>query len=109
MQPLPVQALDITLVIPPFSVSTPAVYRAWDEMGAPRGIENDLEPAALAVEPRLVQWRDRIAEAAGTRPTLAGSGGTWFLRGHHAIAAALPEAMVVQTRTDRQQHSAGGR
>ena len=25
------------------------------------------------------------------------------------VAAALPEAMVVQTRTDRQQHAAGGR
>jgi len=109
VEPLPLQALDITLVIPPFSVSTPAVYRAWDDLGGPRGVENDLQPAALVVEPRLVQWRDRVREAAGVQPTLAGSGGTWFLRGHHDLAAALPEAMVVQTRTDRQQHSAGGR
>jgi len=42
-------------------------------------------------------------------PTLAGSGATWFLVGHHSIAAALPEAMVVQTRTDRQQRAADGR
>ncbi|MDO8392405.1 MAG: 4-(cytidine 5'-diphospho)-2-C-methyl-D-erythritol kinase [Actinomycetota bacterium] len=109
IQPLPAQAIDITLVIPPFSVSTPAVYRAWDELGGPRGVENDLEPAALVVEPRLVRWRDRIHEATGAQPTLAGSGGTWFLRGHHHLAEALPEAMVVQTRTDRQQHAAGGR
>ena len=109
VEPLPLQAIDITLVIPPFSVSTPAVYRAWDEMGGPHGAVNDLEPAALVVDPRLVVWRDRVREASGVLPTLAGSGGTWFLRGHHHIAEALPEAMVVQTRTDRQQRAAGGR
>lgn len=109
VQPLEFRPLDITLVVPPLSVSTPAVYRAWDDLGGPRGIENDLEPAALVVQPELVRWRDRIREASGVQPTLAGSGGTWFLRGHHDIAAALPEAMVVQTRTDRQQHAAGGR
>jgi 4-diphosphocytidyl-2-C-methyl-D-erythritol kinase len=62
---------------------------------------NDLEPAAIVVEPELARWRDRIREAAGVRPVLAGSGATWFLRGHHDIAAALPEATVVPTRTDR--------
>ncbi len=98
LEPLP---LDVTLVIPPIAVSTPAVYRAWDDMGGPRGVDNDLEPAALAVAPELVRWRDRIREAAGVQPTLAGSGATWFLRGHHAIEAAVPEAMVVLTRTDR--------
>ena len=64
---------------------------------------NDLEPAALVVEPALARWRDRIREASGTAPTLAGSGATWFLRGHHHIAGqiaeALPEATVVLTRT----------
>jgi 4-diphosphocytidyl-2-C-methyl-D-erythritol kinase len=110
VEPLPFQPLDITLVVPPLSVSTPAAYRAWDELGCPRADgPNDLEPAALLVEPRLARWRDRIREAAGTAPTLAGSGATWFLVGHHSVAAALPEAMVVQTRTDRQQHAAGGR
>jgi len=98
LEPLP---LDVTLVIPPIAVSTPAVYRAWDDMGGPRGVDNDLEPAALTVAPELVRWRDRIREAAGVQPTLAGSGATWFLRGHHAIEAAVPEAMVVLTRTDR--------
>ena len=62
---------------------------------------NDLEPAALRVEPRLGRWRDRIREAAGVSPTLAGSGATWFLIGHHDVADALPEATVVLTRTDR--------
>ena len=92
----------VTLIVPPLSCSTPAVYRAWDELGGPRGDHyNDLEPAACLVEPRLVRWRDRITEAAGTRPVLAGSGATWFVDGHHRdLAVALPEAIVVETRTD---------
>ena len=110
VESLDFEPLDITLIVPPLAVSTPAAYRAWDELGGPQ-VEgaNDLEPAALLVEPRLARWRDRIHEAAGVAPTLAGSGATWFLVGHHSIAAALPEAMVVQTRTDRQQHAADGR
>lgn len=104
VEPLPFQAQDITLVVPPLAVSTPAAYRAWDELGGPTADgPNDLEPAALVVEPRLAEWRDRIAEAAGQRPVLAGSGATWFLPGHHAIADALPDAMVALTRTDRPQ------
>lgn len=110
VEPLDFQPLDITLIVPPLTVSTPAAYRAWDELGGPwANGTNDLEPAALLVEPRLTEWRDRIHEAAGVAPTLAGSGATWFLVGHHSIAAALPEAMVVQTRTDRQQRAADGR
>jgi 4-diphosphocytidyl-2-C-methyl-D-erythritol kinase len=110
VEPLDFVAMDITLVVPPLTVSTPAAYRAWDELGGPRGDgPNDLERAALVVEPRLAHWRDRIREATGVAPTLAGSGATWFLHGHHDVAAALPEAMVVQTRTDRQQRAAGGR
>lgn len=110
VEPLDFQPLDVTLILPPLTVSTPAAYRAWDELGGPRADgANDLEPAALRVEPRLAAWRDRIHEAAGVAPTLAGSGATWFLVGHHSIAAALPEAMVVQTRTDRQQRAADGR
>ncbi len=102
VEPLPFVALDVTLVVPPLTVSTPAAYRAWDDMGMPRSDgPNDLEPAALVVEPRLARWRDRIREAAGVAPVLAGSGATWFLRGHHDLAVALPEATVVRTRTDR--------
>jgi 4-diphosphocytidyl-2-C-methyl-D-erythritol kinase len=100
VEPLPFEAIDITLVIPPLTVSTPAAYRAWDELGMPRSEgPNDLEPAAIAVEPALARWRDRIRESTGTAPTLAGSGATWFLRGHHHVAQTLPEATVVLTRT----------
>lgn len=89
----------ITLIVPPLHVATPAVYAAWDELPAHqrRGELNDLEAAALVVEPQLAVWRDRIREAAGVTPTLAGSGATWFLRGEHRIADALSEATVVLT------------
>lgn len=79
----------VTLVIPPLSVSTPAAYRAWDELGMPRSDgPNDLEAAALVVEPRLSWWREAITERCGTAPVLAGSGATWFVEGRRANALA---------------------
>lgn len=71
-----------TLVTPPVSVPTVAVYRMWDELGGPiGGGGNDLEPAALAVAPELGRWRDELAAATGRMPRLAGSGSTWFVEG----------------------------
>ncbi|MGA1362198.1 MAG: 4-(cytidine 5'-diphospho)-2-C-methyl-D-erythritol kinase [Ilumatobacteraceae bacterium] len=101
VQPLPFEPRDITLVVPPLHVSTPAVYARWDAMGGPRHPSgNDLTGAAMAVEPRLAQWRDRITAAAGTEPLLAGSGATWFLHGHHpGIAGSLDGAVVITTST----------
>jgi 4-diphosphocytidyl-2-C-methyl-D-erythritol kinase len=85
--PLPFEELagrHYTLLTPPLHVSTAAVYRAWDELGGPAGDHgNDLEPAALVVAPQLGEWRDRLEEATGRRPYLAGSGGTWFVEGDH--------------------------
>lgn len=101
VEALPFVPLDVTLVIPPLRVDTAAAYRAWDQLGAPRsGGDNDLESAAILVEPGLAEWRQRIADAAGMVPTLAGSGATWFLRGHHPhLATALADATVVLTVT----------
>jgi len=105
VEPLPHVDTDITLVIPPFGVSTPLVYTTWDSIGGPRHAgspqgANDLEPAALVAEPRLLRVRDRITDAAGFAPLLAGSGSTWFLRGHFDwLAEALPETTVLLTRT----------
>jgi 4-diphosphocytidyl-2-C-methyl-D-erythritol kinase len=80
--PLPPVERTFTLLTPPFGCPTVEVYRAWDELGGPTGhATNDLEPAALAVEPRLAEWRDRLREATGVEPTLAGSGSTWFVEG----------------------------
>ena len=85
VEPLPRDAVtgrSWTLLTPPLAVSTPAVYRRWDELGGPRADgPNDLEPAALRVEPRLAEWRDRFAAATGATPVLAGSGATWFVAG----------------------------
>lgn len=84
VEPLPYVERTFTLVTPPFGCSTPAVYRAWDELGGPHADgPNDLEPAALVVEPRLAQWRDALADATGHTPVLAGSGSTWFVPGAH--------------------------
>jgi 4-diphosphocytidyl-2-C-methyl-D-erythritol kinase len=101
LEPLPHEERTVTLIIPPFGVSTPAVFRRWDELGGPVGEQrNDLEPAAVDVEPRLATWRDRIASTLGVRPVLAGSGATWFVDGAYPDAAeALPDATVVVTRT----------
>ncbi|HWE55859.1 MAG TPA: 4-(cytidine 5'-diphospho)-2-C-methyl-D-erythritol kinase [Acidimicrobiales bacterium] len=85
-----------TLLTPPLHVSTVEVYRAWDLLGGPTGEQgNDLEPAALHVAPGLAGWRDRLAEATGQTPRLAGSGATWFVPG----AFEAPGLTVV--RVDR--------
>jgi len=104
VEPLPFEPIDITLVVPPMSVSSPFVYRAWDQLGGPRSEgANDLEPAAVSAFTALARWRDRIREAAGAAPTLAGSGATWFLRGHHDLDEAFPDALVVRTATCRSR------
>jgi 4-diphosphocytidyl-2-C-methyl-D-erythritol kinase len=98
LQPLPFEDRTFTLLTPPFGVSTAAVYAAWDELGGPTGDNgNDLEPAALMVEPRLREWRDRLADSTDVRPRLAGSGSTWFVEG------GFPGEGRVVTRTDRPE------
>ena len=98
-------AHTFTLLIPPLTVSTPAAYRAWDELGGPSADgPNDLEPAALRVEPRLHWWRDAMTERLGEPPVLAGSGATWFTAGERddALADLRGEgARVVVTRAVR--------
>ncbi len=98
VQPLPPVERIVTLVVPPLHVSTPAVYRAWDELGGTTAPgPNDLEPAAIHVEPRLAVWRDRIDELCGLVPRLAGSGATWFVEGRRddALGALGGEGATV--------------
>ncbi len=104
VEPLPYVEHRLTLIIPPLQVSTPAVYAKWDSMGQPRGDQgNDLEPAAIAAYPEMATWRDRIEEATGSRPFLAGSGATWFVYGQiPGVAAQLEGAQVVYTSTRPQ-------
>lgn len=79
----------VVLVMPPFPVSTPAVFgrleaRAWDGL---RGgsfeagddpDRNDLEPAAEALFPTLRDVRDALGRAGADRARLSGSGSTVF-------------------------------
>lgn len=102
IEPLEEEHAEYTLVIPPLSVSTPAVYQMWDRLGGPRCARdsnpNDLEAAAVMVEPELARWRERIRDASGADPVLAGSGATWFLKGrHHGLARHLSGATVIET------------
>jgi 4-diphosphocytidyl-2-C-methyl-D-erythritol kinase len=99
VEPLPSEVRTFTLLTPPLAVPTPAVYSKWDDLGGPTGDNgNDLEPAALAVEPRLAIWRDQLGDASGHTPRLAGSGSTWFVEG------AYPDLDgAVVTRTDRPE------
>lgn len=87
VEPLPFQAQTFTVVTPAIHCSTPVVYAKWDDMGGPTGNNgNDLEPAALAVEPELARTRTMLGDATGEIPRLAGSGSSWF------VAGAFPES-----------------
>jgi 4-diphosphocytidyl-2-C-methyl-D-erythritol kinase len=83
VESLPFEERSYVLLLPPFGVDTGAVYRRFDE--SPTRAEapqrNDLEAAAVAVEPRLGPWRDELAQRTGAVPRLAGSGSTWFVEG----------------------------
>jgi 4-diphosphocytidyl-2-C-methyl-D-erythritol kinase len=95
VDPLPFELRAFTLLTPPLAVSTAAVYTAWDELGGPSGDNgNDLEPAALKVEPRLAVWRDQLGNATGRAPRLAGSGSTWFVEG---VFPDVEDAVVTRT------------
>lgn len=99
VEPLPFVERSVTLLIPPVHCSTRQVYAAWDRLGGPVGDNgNDLEPAALAVAPELVRWRDRLGDVSGKRPRLAGSGSTWWVYGEHPgegllVARTVPTAV----------------
>lgn len=91
-EPLP--PIGILVAVPPVELSTGAVFRAFDELGGPsrterRGVEppallarvlptcsfrNDLEPAAVAVEPSLARWKAHIEDAAARPALMTGSG-----------------------------------
>jgi len=85
--PLPFAARSFLLVLPPFGIDTAAVYRAWDVLAASGDrpadgtSSNDLEDAAVAVEPRLTGWKRALEDATGRTAHLAGSGSTWFVEG----------------------------
>ena len=80
IEPLEDEAIHVIVVTPRFSVSTRAVYDAYDEIASTStGGPNDLEPAALVVEPRLRLVKDVVASVTGREAVLAGSGASYFV------------------------------
>ncbi len=95
---VPLDALagfSLAVVVPPFSMATPEVYRSWDDLGGPSGPEipegdlppqlrggpplrNDLYPAALALDERIGDWRRDLATRFGTTVAMTGSGSAFF-------------------------------
>jgi 4-diphosphocytidyl-2-C-methyl-D-erythritol kinase len=104
----------VAVIVPPFELATPAVYRRWDELGGPTGSElgrrhlpaslrdhaplvNDLQPAAAAVEPSLGDWLADTARTWGQPVVMSGSGPALFsLFGTHdeAVGAVAELAGV---------------
>ncbi|HWD24443.1 MAG TPA: 4-(cytidine 5'-diphospho)-2-C-methyl-D-erythritol kinase [Acidimicrobiales bacterium] len=99
LEPRPPVPLNFVVVTPAFGVSTAAAYQAFDEFGAGDG-ENDLERAALTVEPRLATVRDLVREVAGVRPILAGSGSSFFVECRQDRSAALRREIAAAAVTE---------
>jgi 4-diphosphocytidyl-2C-methyl-D-erythritol kinase len=111
---------DLLLLVPPFSISTAGVYRAYAGRGTlPARLEvddsgrreyfgpNDLTPAVLIMEPRMEGY---LASAARVTPdfVVSGSGATIALHGAGQDAAGWlekrhPEARFFRCRTLSRQ------
>ncbi len=91
----PLGGFALGIIVPPFSLSTPAVFGEWDRLDGPTGdvmddrylppvlrgglpIRNDLFPAAVSLDPRVGEWRDEIAAKWGTGVAMTGSGSALF-------------------------------
>ncbi|MGI9647786.1 MAG: 4-(cytidine 5'-diphospho)-2-C-methyl-D-erythritol kinase, partial [Acidimicrobiia bacterium] len=85
----------LAIVVPPLELSTPSVYRQWDEMEGPTGVavstshippglrpfqplRNDLQPAAEALEPAVAEWRQELASRWQRPVAMTGSGPALF-------------------------------
>jgi 4-diphosphocytidyl-2-C-methyl-D-erythritol kinase len=77
VEPIELAPRLAVIATPTFGCSTADVYRVWDSLGGPRSDTNDLESAAQRVEPRLVEFKRAIEDAAGVTPVLAGSGSSY--------------------------------
>ncbi len=128
--PLPDGApAELVLLVPPFSISTADVYRAYAgrgtlpdtlAVGAKDGFfgPNDLASAVQRVEPRMEEYV-RSAQRASRDIAISGSGSTIALHGvtrqaFHILAQRHPEARLLRCRTlsrgeyrDRIQPSPG--
>jgi len=110
------EAAELVLLVPPFSVSTAAVYRAYAGRGRlPERLDvaserggrffgpNDLASAVLQVEGRMEDYL-RSARRASLDTAISGSGSTIALHGvtpegFHSLAESHPDARLVRCRT----------
>ncbi|MDJ0923935.1 MAG: 4-(cytidine 5'-diphospho)-2-C-methyl-D-erythritol kinase [Acidimicrobiia bacterium] len=107
----PLSGFAVGLVVPPFEVSTPAVFAKWDAMNGPRGpsvvalslppelrdeenLANDLYPATVALEPEIDEWRHELEQRWGRPVMLSGSGPTLFALFLDRVEAAEAVAIV---------------
>lgn len=91
----PLSGFSVVVAVPPFELSTPEVYRRWDELGEPVGPElagaglppplrrfdelrNDLTPAALSLRPDLADWMADLRSAWDRPVLMSGSGPACF-------------------------------
>ncbi|MEM7627398.1 MAG: hypothetical protein AAF333_17520 [Planctomycetota bacterium] len=107
--------LDIALALPPFGCPTGPVYAAWDRLapdaehpldvkavedlarqapGPASGFFNDLEPAAVAVEPQLGDLLRTLREDLGLPAHVTGSGAACFVPAADAEAASRLAAQI---------------
>lgn len=101
----------VVVAVPPFELSTPAVYRAWDRLDEPEGpamhrrfvppslrsdepLANDLYPAAVAVNGLVDDWRGDLAARWDREVALSGSGPSLFAFFADAGEAAEGLALV---------------
>lgn len=109
------EAAELVLLVPPFSVSTAAVYRAYAGRGRlPESLDvaserggrffgpNDLASAVLQVEGRMEDYL-RSARRASLDTAISGSGSTIALHGvtpegFHSLAESHPDARLVRCR-----------
>jgi 4-diphosphocytidyl-2-C-methyl-D-erythritol kinase len=85
----------LVIVVPPFDLATPSVYRAWDRLDGPRGrpvegtdlppavrsmapLVNDLYPAAVSLRSELDDWRAEMATRWDRPVLMSGSGPALF-------------------------------
>ena len=102
LTPLAFEARDVTLIMPPFAVSTRDCYAAYDELrasGWSPEATNHLEVPAGLVEPRLATTLAWLRAEISPEVQLAGSGSTLFVAGHlegnrHVWDATSPDGTL---------------
>jgi 4-diphosphocytidyl-2-C-methyl-D-erythritol kinase len=108
--------IGVLVAIPPYRLSTPTVYEAWDALGGPLAerviappasvaavepeLTNDLEPAAEMVEPRLREFRDALEAVVGAPALLAGSGAAYVV----PLDADGPPVALMVRKVSRALH-----